>query len=167
MSGRVQIRVARADDAGHITWMLKQLAIELGDGTVFASTESTIRRHGFGPDASFSTMLAETDGAPQGLALYFRHFSTTRGLPGVYVQDLWIAPEQRGARLGTRLLATVAENAAHAWEAAYLTLSVYHDNPAAAQFYSRLGFAAHQNDAPMSLTGPAFKDLAGSAGSLA
>lgn len=160
MTARAFVRPARQGDAGAIAWMLQQLAHELGDGEVFASTEDTIRNHGFGPQASFYTMLAENKGVPQGLAVYFRHFSTTRGLPGVYVQDLWIAPERRGETLGKRLLAAVAQHAARSWDADYLALTVHRDNTPAARFYDRLGFNAHHNDAPMSLTGKGFRDLA-------
>ena len=164
MSAAARIRLAGPEDSAAIAWMLQQLAHELGDGAVFASTEDTIRRHGFGAEASFAAMLAETDGTPQGLALFFRHFSTTRGLAGVYVQDLWIAPERRGERLGKNLLAMVADHAARTWDAAYLALTVYRDNSDAARFYDRLGFDTHHNDAPMSLAGSAFRELAQTAG---
>ena len=161
------IRLAGSGDAGAIAWMLGQLAQELGDGSVFSSTEETVRHHGFGPQASFETMIADTIDAPQGMALFFRHFSTTRGLAGVYVQDLWIAPGSRGAGLGQRLLASVADHAARGWDAQYLALTVHRGNPGAARFYQRLGFRTHEDDAPMSLTGPAFLDLVSQAGGAA
>ena len=159
MSG-VTIRPARPEDAGAILAMLRRLAQELGFADRFASDEAAVRRYGFGAEACFSAVLAEADGASCGMALFLRHFSTTRGMPGIYVQDLWIAPEVRGQRLGERLLARVARDGAEQWGAGYLALGVHRDNPEATRFYARLGFAADPNDQPMALDGAAFRELA-------
>jgi ribosomal protein S18 acetylase RimI-like enzyme len=123
--------------------MLAALAQELGTAAQCASTEAVIRRYGHGPQARFCTLIGETEAeAPVGLALYFPHFSTTRGQPGAYVQDLWTAPDLRGQGVGRALLAAVATASARDWGAAYLTLSVHRRNDAAAQFYAGLGFEA-------------------------
>jgi GNAT superfamily N-acetyltransferase len=154
----MSIRAATPDDATAIATMLARLADETGDGARFASTPDTIRAYGFGPEAYFHTLIAERDGAPAGLALYFRHFSTTRAQPGVYVQDLWVAPEARGAHLGARLLAAVAAAARAAWGARYLALTTHGANHPARAFYTRLGFEP-QGDTPMMLDGGAFASL--------
>mgnify|MGYP000017289110 CR=1 FL=1 len=70
-----------------------------------------------------------------------------------------IAPQMRGQRLGERLLAAVAHHAEQSWQAGYMQLTVYQDNPRAAQFYQRLGFSTHANDTPMSARNQVFKDL--------
>ena len=57
-------------------------------------------------------MIARQDGKPVGLALFFFEFSTWRGRPGVYVQDLYVAADMRGTGLGRRLLEAVAARAA-------------------------------------------------------
>lgn len=161
MTDGIRIRPARLDDAGAICAMLAELAQELGLGARFASTEAVIRRHGFGPQARFSTLLAEAE-APVGLALYFPHFSTLRGQPGAYVQDLWTVPACRGQGLGAALLAAVAEASARDWGAGYLALSVHAHNAAAGRFYARLGFEAPTGEQPMLLQGAGFAALAGS-----
>jgi GNAT superfamily N-acetyltransferase len=137
------IRRAGPGDAGSVAWMLRQLAEGLGDGADFATTEETIRHHGYGPQAAFDTIIADTADKPLGMALFFRHFSTTRGQAGVYVQDLWIAPEARGAGLGPQLLAAVARHAATGWGAEYIALTVHASNAGADRFYDRLGFVAY------------------------
>lgn len=153
----MSIRPATPDDADAIATMLAHLADETGDGAHFASTPDTIRAYGYGPEAFFETLIAEREGAAVGLALYFRHFSTTRAQPGVYVQDLWVAPEARGTRLGARLLAAVARAGA-AWGARYLALTTHGGNETARAFYTRLGFEP-QGDTPMMLDGDAFTAL--------
>jgi GNAT superfamily N-acetyltransferase len=161
MTGKVRIRAGEPEDAGAIHAMLAALADGLGFGARFASTEATIRSHGFGPQARFSTLIAEAE-TPVGLALYFPHFSTTRGQPGVFIQDLWCAPACRGQGIGATLVAAVAEAAARDWGAGYVALSVHDHNRAAGRFYESLGFETVTGDRSLLLTGPAFTTLAGS-----
>lgn len=155
----MRIRRATPADAETIAAMLARLAEETGDGARFASTPETIRAHGFGRSALFETLIAEQDGTPVGLALFFRHYSTTRGQPGVYVQDLWTAPQARGQGLGAQLLAAAADHAHAAWGAGYLALTTHGHNEAARAFYERLGFAAQADDVPMMLDGSGFSAL--------
>jgi GNAT superfamily N-acetyltransferase len=161
MTDGIKIRAARPEDAGTIHAMLAELTRELGLAADTGSTDAVIRSHGFGPQARFSTLIAEA-GAPVGFALYFPHFSTLRGQPGAYVQDLWAGPACRGQRVGARLLAAVAEAALRDWGAGYLALSVHAHNAAAGRFYERLGFAAQSGEQPMILDGAGFAALAGS-----
>lgn len=164
MSLQAQIRSGAASDAPYIAQMLGHLAQELGDGSDFASNTETIRNHGFGETPLFSTLIAETiQNKPVGFALYFPHFSTTRGKPGVYIQDLWVEPEMRGSGLGARLLCCVAERAGSEWEAAYLMLSVHEHNHDAERFYQRLGLQSVGGSRPMSLAGEGFARLRKSA----
>ncbi len=160
MSVHPTIRLASPEDAESIATMLRLLAGELGDGEAFASTEETVRTHGFGHAPSFATLIAETAREHVGMALFFHHYSTTRGQRGVFVQDLWVEIAHRGTGLGKRLLAAVAAYTAQAWRAEYLALTVYRDNPDAARLYQRLGFIARPNDVSMSLSGDGFVALA-------
>lgn len=153
------IRLATVLDAEAIAAMLARLAKETGDGARFASTPEIIRAHGFGPQALFDTLIAERDGVGVGLAVFFRHFSTTRGQSGVYVQDLWVAPEARGAALGAALLTAVAAHAHNGWRARYLALTTHGGNEAARRFYAKLGLEAQPDDVPMMLDGSAFEAL--------
>ena len=159
MSDAAQIRPAKPSDASAIAAMLARLGDELGEPP--RTTAATVRAHGFGPGARFSTLIAEAD-VPVGFALYFPHFSTTRGTAGAYVQDLWTVPGARGQGLGGRLLAAVAAAARRDWGAAYLALGVHGHNARAARLYARLGFAA-EDVQPMALTGAGFTALAGEA----
>lgn len=159
----VGIRHATASDASGIAKMLAHLTDELGDGDAFSTTGGIIAQHGFGKHPMFHVVIAEQEGIAVGFALYFAHFSTTKGQPGVYVQDLWIDPAQRSGGLGQRLLAAVASHSAKTWAAAYIKLAVHADNPRAKQFYERLGFNESLNETPMIIDSAAFNTLRGAA----
>ncbi|MDX8033511.1 GNAT family N-acetyltransferase [Lentzea sp. BCCO 10_0856] len=53
--------------------------------------------------------VAEVDGQVVGIALWFLNFSTWDGVHGIYLEDLYVTPEQRGNGLGRQLLETLAQ----------------------------------------------------------
>lgn len=90
-----------------ILGFIKSLAAyeHLSDGVVV--TEEVLR------DQMFDHMRAEAllvaaDGIEVGMALYFFNFSTFLGHAGLYIEDLFIAPEHRGKGYGLGLLKRVA-----------------------------------------------------------
>ena len=58
------------------------------------------------PDAH--CVLGSVDGVPAGFALYFFNYSTFLARPGLYLEDLFVKPEFRGAGLGKALLLHLA-----------------------------------------------------------
>jgi GNAT superfamily N-acetyltransferase len=50
-------------------------------------------------------------GEPVGFALYFNNFSTFKGKPGIYLEDLFVKPEHRGKGYGKALLQYLAKEA--------------------------------------------------------
>jgi len=130
-------RRATSEDAGTIHALLCDLARQ--DGAQMRGSADALRRFGFGASPMFQAVLAEQAGAVTGLVLFFPEFSTLRGCPGVFVQDLYVAAPARGQGLGRKLLAQ-AMAAAQAWEAAYLALMVDRSNTRARVFYDRCGF---------------------------
>ena len=157
----VRLRQATADDAPVIAQMLAHLANDLGDNDTFSTTPEIIAQHGFGMQVMFHVVIAEQGDTPVGFALYFPQFSTTKGQPGVYVQDLWIDPAQRGNRIGQQLLAAVATHSETAWGAGYIKLAVYADNPRAKQFYERIGFSENSIETAMIADSISFNALRG------
>jgi len=96
---------------------------------------------------------------PEAAALVSPLFSTTRGMAGVYVSDLWVSDDRRGTGLGRRLLSHVARFGAGRWGAGFLRLSVYAENADALAFYDRLGFDRVERDRTLLLGGDAFDTL--------
>lgn len=139
--------------------MLKQLATETGDGDRFSCTVDDIRKFGFGQHSLFHCLIATAQQQNLGLALYFPLFSTTRGRPGVYLQDLWISPDCRDWGVGLTMLCEVIKVAASQWQAGYLDLMVHGHNKGADRFYRRHGFIESEHDRHLTLKDDAFMEL--------
>lgn len=54
-------------------------------------------------------LLGEAGGKPVGFALFFHNFSTFLGRAGIYLEDLFVFPEQRGKGYGKALLTELAK----------------------------------------------------------
>lgn len=154
----VQVRDATADDAELLVRFVHALAAFEREPDAVRATAADFRRDGFGTDPSFSALVAEVDGEPQGMALYFRNYSTWEARPGLYLEDLWVEPGARKLGVGRRLVAALA---ARALERGYarLDLSVLDWNPARA-FYARLGMEHLESWCPYRLKGDALAALA-------
>ena len=138
----IHLRLAEQKDIETIDTLLRALSEDLGDQHI--APIDTLRQAGFGEFPAFHAQIAFSteNNTPMGIALYSPLFSTTSGGAGLYLSDLWVAPEQRGTGLGSRLIAAAASDAAERWLACFVKLPVYADNMAAMAFYDRLGFAA-------------------------
>jgi len=68
-----------------------------------------LRRHLFGDRPAAEVLIGEIDGVAKGFALHFQTFSTFEGRPGIYLEDLFVEPDARGAGLGRALLRRLAE----------------------------------------------------------
>lgn len=150
----VEIRPATAEDAALVADLLGRLAGDLGDGAAFSTTPEILLRQGLGKTPLFHALIGWDGEEAVGLVFYFPHFSTLRGMAGVYVQDLWAAPGQRGSGLGPRLMAAAMRHGQAEWNARYLMLSVHENNEGARRFYDRLGFETHDDATMRALIGP-------------
>jgi len=135
----VTIRRAVAGDADLVHRMLRDLAVTLGKGAVMTSTAADIERFGFGEQPHFEALLAFDGEEAVGLAVYFFEFSTWRGRPGVYVQDMYVSPRMRGRGLGRDLMDAVIRRSRDRG-GRYVKLAVYDGNQQAIGFYRSLGF---------------------------
>ena len=116
----------------------------------------------FGPRPYAEVIVGEVDGEPQGFALFFHNFSTFEGRPGIYLEDLFVRPEARGAGLGTALLAELARIAVER-DCARLEWSVLDWNEPAIGFYKALGARMMDEWTVMRVDGAALGNLAGEA----
>ena len=161
MYGKMIIRLAEAADAEATHAALLAMARAMGAEDKMVSTPEDIRIHGFGENPAFEVLIAEIDGAFAGLYLTFPSFSTWRGEPGIYVQDLYVDDAFRGQGLGEKLLRATARRA-KARGAGYLRLSVDIANPKARAFYERLGIVHSSDEQIRMIKGDAFDALAAS-----
>lgn len=117
--------------------MLQALSDHDG-GDYAVGSENTLLQHGFGARPLFHAAIAKRGDTAVGMVIYYPDYSTHRGQPGVYVQDIYVDPALRGAGAGRGLLAFMMRR--QDWDAQYIALGVNPDNAEAAGFYSRLGF---------------------------
>ncbi len=148
--GTITIRQAVAADAAMVHRLLKDLAITLGKGEVMTSTAADIERFGFGERPHFDALLAFDGDEAVGLAVYFFEFSTWRGRPGVYVQDMYVAPRMRGRGLGRDLMEAVVRRSRERG-GRYVKLAVYDGNEQAIGFYRSLGFEVCDDEQVLAL----------------
>jgi GNAT superfamily N-acetyltransferase len=105
------IRKATPADSALILAFIRALAeFERAPHEVTA-TEEALVRDGFGPIPFYYCLIAEHGGQPAGFAFYFFNYSTWKGRPGIYLEDLFVHPEFRGLGIGKALLKNVAADA--------------------------------------------------------
>lgn len=97
-----------------------------------------LERHLFGERPAAEAVLAERDGTAAGYALFFPTFSTFLAQPGIWLEDLFVLPEQRRGGVGRALLAHVAQLAV-ARGCGRLEWSALDWNEPALAFYRGLG----------------------------
>lgn len=115
------------------------------------------------PTVFAAVALDAPDQQPVGFALWFRSFSTWTGCHGVYLEDLYVRPEQRGRGYGRALLAAPANDAVAGspeGSTPRLEWSVLDWNAPALGFYSSLGAVGMDEWTVHRLTGDALHRLA-------
>jgi GNAT superfamily N-acetyltransferase len=155
-----EIRPATPADVPLILRFVRDLAEFEREPDSVKATEPMLHAALFGPDAVAEAVIAEIDGRPMGFALFFRNFSTWTGLPGLYLEDLYVTPEARGAGVGTALLRHLAKMA-HDRGYARFEWAVLDWNTPAIDFYAKLGAEAKDEWCIRRVTGEALAKLAG------
>lgn len=154
------IRTAHLADAPTVYRMIRAIAHEQGDQALFTATLADVKRDGFGPEAVYTTLLAELQGQPSGLASFFPSYSTFRGKPCLHLDNLYVEGWARRRGIAQALLARVAE-IAHSRGCCRVELHA-RAGIAAIRVYQKLGFQDGGN-LSMSLQGSALEALAASA----
>jgi len=156
----VVIRKAEPADVPVIAGLIRGLARyeKLEDGV--SLTEELLAKNLLGPRRYAETLLAEEDGTPVGFALFFHNFSTFLALPGIYLEDLFVVPEQRGRGIGRALLKRLAKIAVERG-CGRLEWSVLDWNRDAIGFYERLGAMPNSEWTVYRLAGEALTSLGG------
>ena len=97
------IRPATIADVPLILDFIRRLAEYEREPDAVVATEDDLRRDGFGPAPKYRCVIAEWESRPAGFAFFFYNYSTWRGRPGIYLEDLFVLPEMRGHGIGKAL----------------------------------------------------------------
>jgi GNAT superfamily N-acetyltransferase len=153
------IRFATALDAEVIVGFIRELAAYEREPQAAEVTAEAIRAQMESGDPPFECLIAELDGAAAGFALFFRNYSTWRGRPGLFLEDLFVRERCRRLGIGKALLTRLA---ALAVERGYgrMEWSVLDWNTPAHAFYRSLGASPMDEWTIWRLTGPALERAA-------
>jgi GNAT superfamily N-acetyltransferase len=102
----VLIRQATPEDAAAVVALVTALAVYEKEGdkvkmTVAGARAALVAGH-------LNALLGFADGQPVAMALYYFNFSSWTGKRGLFLEDLFVAPELRGQGVGMELLKRLA-----------------------------------------------------------
>ena len=155
----IVLRPATPEDAPEIHRLIVALATYEREPDAVEATPATLAAQLASERPPFECLLALAEGVVVGFALFFHNYSTWRGRPGLYLEDLFVEPRQRGQGIGRELLVELARIAV-ARGCARMEWMVLGWNEPAMAFYRRLGAAPVDGWHTFRLTGAALVDLA-------
>jgi len=140
MASLVDLRIVTATkrDVPLILEFIRELAAYERHLERVEATEARILETLFGAEPAASVIFAFDGDKPLGFAVFYFTYSTFAGLPGIYLEDLFVKPEARGLGIGRQLLRYLARLAKEkgCWR---IEWAVLHWNETAIGFYRKLG----------------------------
>lgn len=108
-SANLSVRFAGIDDLPLILQFIRGLAEyeKLADSVV--ADEAKLRATLFGARPAAEVLFVERAGTPIGFALFFQSYSTFLAKPGLFLEDLFVLPAERGHGAGLALMASLAQ----------------------------------------------------------
>ena len=104
----IAVRPAAQGDVAIILRFVRELAAFEREADAVVATEAMLADALFGPRPAAEAVIAERDAEAVGFALFFHNFSTWEGRRGLYLEDLYVTPAERGRGVGRALLSHLA-----------------------------------------------------------
>ena len=160
------LRPAELRDVADIVGLIRELAEFEQLTHLLQVTPEKLRPHLFGETPVAEAMVAESDGEVVAFALFFTNFSTFLAQPGLYLEDLYVKPAQRGRGIGEAMLVRLGRLAI---ERDYdrFEWCVLDWNVNAIRFYEKMGATLMPDWRLCRVTGDALKRLGGAATAVA
>ena len=137
-SDNFTIRPATVADVPIILELIKALATYERAPDEVVATEQGLTEVLFGKKPAAEVLLAFENDRAVGFAVFFHNFSTWLGKPGLYLEDLFVRPEDRGKGYGRALLVRLAKIARDRC-CGRMEWAVLDWNEPAIKFYRKLG----------------------------
>lgn len=134
----LSIRAAQAADVAAIFGMIHELAVFEKLEHLLSASPAMLHDSLFGAQPVCEALIGSIDGAPVTFALFFHNFSTFLCRKGLYLEDLYVKPEQRGRGYGKQMLTTLAQLALER-DCGRFEWSVLDWNANAIAFYQSVG----------------------------
>ena len=132
------LRAAAPRDVPAIVGLIRELAEFEKLTHLLQVTPQTLHPHLFGERPLVEALVAECDGDVVAFALFFTNFSTFLSRPGLYLEDLYVQPAQRGRGIGQALLSRLGTIAVERGYGRF-EWSVLDWNENAIRFYEKMG----------------------------
>ena len=155
---KIKVRPATVDDVELLHKFSVDLSTYEDEPHAVTASPQILARDGFGKDPQFAALIAEIAGKPVGFALYTFNYSVWTGARGIFIEDIWVVPEQRRGGVARALMAGLAKECA-AKGFKRIDLNVLDWNPARG-FYEKIGLRWIKNWLPYRLSGEALEKLA-------
>jgi ribosomal protein S18 acetylase RimI-like enzyme len=153
------IRKIEARDLSSVIALLRDFAEYEKLSEYCTATEEKFYAAMFGDNAVAQGLIALNGETPIGYAIFYPNFSTFRGQPGLYLEDIYIKSEYRGGGLGETLLKQIA-SIAHRGGFERIDFMVLDWNMPAINFYKKLGAKSNEDETHFKFTDEAFTKLA-------
>ena len=153
------IRPATPADVGAIFALMLELAEFEKLTHLFVATEAGVHDALFGEQRAAEALVAEAGGRIVAYALFFHNFSTFLGRRGLYLEDLYVQPSQRGSGLGRAMLQRLASIAVER-QCGRFEWTVLDWNQNAIDFYEKMGAIVLPDWRVVRMTGDALTQLA-------
>ncbi len=137
MKSEILIRPFMHGDSAVVLKLIQELAAFQGQPDEVAITLQGLEDAAFGENPVLEGVLAETDGAVVGAALFFEKFSTWKGR-GVHLEDLVVTDQYRGSGIGSLLFEAVMELCLQRGYA-MMDWQILESNEPAIRFYEKYG----------------------------
>jgi len=137
----VELRFAQPHDAPLILALIEALAAYEREPDAVEVDAATLEEQLRSDRPPFECVLALDGVEAIGFALFFQSYSTWRGRPGLWLEDLFVVEARRGEGIGKRLLSHLASIAVER-DYARLEWWVLDWNEPAIRFYESLGSKA-------------------------
>src|SRR5262252_6076599 len=151
LASEIKVRAATVDDVELLHKFSIDLATYEDEPHAVTASPQILARDGFGKDPQFAALIAEMAGKPVGFALYTFNYSVWTGARGIFIEDIWVAPEQRRGGVARALMGVLAKEC-QAKGYKRIDLNVLDWNPARG-CYERLGFKWIRTWLPYRLSG--------------
>ncbi len=161
MTTSPRIRPAVVEDVPVVLRLVRELAEYEKALHEVETSEEQLREALFpvGREPAVFAHVAVVEGEVVGCAIWFLSFSTWTGTHGIWLEDLYVTPAQRGSGIGQELLRTLADVCV---ERGYHRLEwwVLDWNAPSIGFYESIGAVAQDEWTRFRLDGPALRTLA-------
>ncbi len=157
INDKLIIRQTSKEDIPLIFTLIRELADYEKLAHTVTADEELLERNLFGKSRYAYVVIAEYEGAAAGQALYFYNFSTFKGKPGIYLEDLYVRPEFRNKGIGKALLNYLIDLAKEQ-DCGRVEWVVLDWNESAINFYKSLGAESLDDWIVFRLSEEAFTD---------